>query len=124
MISYQVYKVIHLTGVFMVIFALGAVIMHSLSSGERHYPFRKPVAITHGLGMLISLVGGFGLLARLGFTHGPLPPNWALAKIGIWLIFGGLIGLLIRRPQTSKMAWIAVIVLSCCASYLANYKPF
>jgi hypothetical protein len=30
--------------------------------------WRLPAALTHGLGLVLALVGGFGLLAKLGIT--------------------------------------------------------
>lgn len=123
MISYSIYKVMHLTGVFMVIMSLGGVTIHVLNGGTRAYPWRKVVGITHGIGMLLSLVGGFGLLARLGIVHGGLP-GWVLAKLGIWLILGGLIGVLMRKPKTASSIWFLIFILGGFAAYLANYKPF
>ena len=124
MIPYHVYKVLHLTGVFMVVMALAAMALHFANGGSRQHGFRKIVAATHGFGMIISLVGGFGLLARLGFVHNAIPPGWALAKLGIWIIFGGLTSALIRRPQSARPIWFLIIALTGVAAYLANYKPF
>ena len=87
MISYSIYKIVHLLGVMMVFLSLGGVIMHAINGGEKEHSWRKPVAITHGIGLLLALVGGFGLLARLGVMHGTLP-GWVLAKLGIWFVFG------------------------------------
>ncbi|NJM09741.1 MAG: hypothetical protein HC883_02255 [Bdellovibrionaceae bacterium] len=123
MISYQVYKVLHLMGVFTVILSLGAVCMHVINGGTKQHPFRKGVGITHGVGLLISLVGGFGLLARLGVAHGGLP-GWVWAKLVIWLIFGGVTAILVRKPQTAKPMWLGILVLAVTGAYLAQYKPF
>ncbi len=67
MISYSVYKVIHLLDVLMVFLALGGVTMHFINGGGKDHSWRKPIAITHGLGLLRALVGGLGLRAYL--TH-------------------------------------------------------
>ncbi len=121
MISYAVYKIIHLVGVLMVFLALGGVATHAINGGDKSHSWRIPLAITHGLGLLISLVGGFGLLARLGIIHGGLP-GWALAKLGIWLVLGGAIGLLIRKPNLAKPMWIIILCLGAAAAYLAGAK--
>ncbi len=124
MISYQVYKVLHLAGVFMVVMSLGAMVLHAVNGGGKNHPFRKQMASTHGLGLLLSLVAGFGLLARLGFVHNQWPPGWALTKMGIWIVFGGLSSVLLRKPKLAKPLWLGIIVLFTSAAYLANYKPF
>ena len=77
---------------------------------------------THGTGLLISLVGGFGLLARLGLTGGL--PGWVYLKLAIWLGLGMSPILLYKRPQTAKAVWFILIVLFISAAYTARYKPF
>lgn len=123
MIPYQIYKIIHLLGVFMVVLALGGLATHAINGGGKEHPWRKGIAITHGVGLLISLIGGFGALARLGLAHDSLP-GWIYAKLVIWLYFGALMALLIRRKQMAKKMWFVMILLVGCAAYLAGYKPF
>ncbi len=123
MISYSVYKVIHLLGVLMVFLALGGVTMHAINGGGRDHSWRKAVAVTHGFGLLLALVGGFGLLARLGVMHGSLP-GWVLAKLGIWLVFAVLVGIVIRRKTWAKTLWVVTLLLGGVAAYLAGSKPF
>lgn len=124
MIPYHVYKVMHLTAIFMIVLSLGGMAFHAISGGGRNHPFRKNLARTHGVGLLLALIAGFGLLARLGFAHNQWPPGWAMAKIGIWLLLGGLSAVLLRKPQWGKPLWIGIIFLTGTAAYLANYKPF
>jgi hypothetical protein len=123
MISYEVYKVIHLVGVLMVFLALGGLITHAANGGSKNHSWRKPIAITHGIGLFVSLVGGFGLLARLGIVQGGLP-LWVWLKLGIWTFFAALIGVLIRKPAWAKPVWLLMIILGALAAYLAGSKPF
>lgn len=123
MISYEVYKVIHLLGVLMVFLALGGVAMHVINGGSKNHSFRKSVAITHGIGLFLSLLGGFGLLARLGIVQAGLP-TWALVKLGIWVLFGGLTAVLYRKPNAAQFIWPLIIFLGAFAAYLAGSKPF
>lgn len=123
MISAEIYKVVHLVGVLMIFLSLGGVALNAINGGIRNHMWKKPVAITHGLGMLFSLVGGFGLLARLGFAQGGLP-GWVIAKLAIWLAFGALIGVFARKPRWSKTLWPTMIVMGAAAAYLAGSKPF
>lgn len=123
MIPYAVYKVIHLVGVMMIYMSLGAVTLHVINGGGRDHSWRKPVMITHGIGLIFSLVAGFGLLARLGFVQGPTP-TWVWLKVGIWLVFGGLTAVLVRQKQLAKPVWALTLVLGAFAAYLAGNKPF
>lgn len=123
MISYSIYKVIHLLGVLMVFLSLGGVTMHVINGGGKDHAWRKPTAITHGVGLLLALVGGFGLLARLGVVHGGLP-GWVLAKLGIWFVFAIMVGVVIRKKSLAKPLWFMTILLGGVAAYLAGSKPF
>lgn len=122
MMSLLVYKNIHLLGVFMMLMALGGLILHRINGGTREHAWRKPVAITHGIGLLLALIGGFGALARLGIFW-PLP-GWAIGKLVIWLVFGALVAVIFRSPALAKPLWWVTIVLAVLAAYLALHKPF
>ena len=123
MVSYSVYKIMHLAGVMMIFLSLGGVITNSVNGGALKKNWRKPVSITNGLGLLLSLVGGFVLLARIGVIHGSLP-GWAIAKLVIWLLFGAMICLVNRLPGIAKPLWALTLVLGAAAAYLAGNKPF
>ena len=123
MISYGVYKVLHLVGAFMILLSLGGVAANSINGVPKKNSWRKAMMITHGIGMIFSLVAGFGLMARIGVVHGSLP-GWVIAKLVIWLVFGALIGVINRKPELGKPMWILIIVLGGMAAYLAGSKPF
>jgi hypothetical protein len=122
MIPMLIYKNLHLIGVFMLFIAVGGLIVHQIGVGIREHPWRRTMVITHGIGMVLVLVGGFGMLARLGIFW-PWP-GWVVGKIVIWLIFGGLIAVLGRSPTLAKPLWWIAIVLGTLAAYLALNKPF
>jgi hypothetical protein len=122
MLSFIFYKNLHLIGVFMLFVALGGLMLHQINAATRENRWRKPVAITHGLGLLLVLVGGFGMLARLDMSW-PWP-GWVIAKIVIWIIFGALIAVVGRAPSLAKALWWITIVLGAAAAYLALNKPF
>jgi hypothetical protein len=123
MIPYSVYKVVHLVGVMMVYLALGGAATHAINGGGRNHAWRKAVAVTHGLGLVMALVGGFGLLARLGLAKDGLPV-WIYVKLAIWTVFGGLTAVLLRKPHLGKAIWGITIALGALAAYLAGSKPF
>jgi hypothetical protein len=122
-ISYAIYKILHLVGVLMVFLALGGVVTNSINGGEKKHSWHRPISFTHGIGLLLSLIGGFGLLARLGIVQGGLP-GWAMAKLGIWVLFAVLIGVVSRKPSWAKPIWPLIIILGAVAAYLAGSKPF
>lgn len=93
--SYEVYKVMHVFSVVM--FAiLGGM---AIAKDELH----KAVKITIGTFSLLILVGGMGLLARIGISHGAGWPTWAILKVVIWLILAGLFGFISKRGCKKKM---------------------
>lgn len=123
MLSFVFYKNLHLLGVVMLLVALGGLMLHQINAARRENIWRKPVAITHGVGLLLVLVGGFGMLARLEIVSWPWP-GWVIAKLVIWVIFGALIAVLGRAPSLAKPLWWITIALGATAAYLALNKPF
>lgn len=123
MLDFLTYKWIHLFGLFMVWTALGGSIFHAMNGGTRDTNTqRKLIAITHGIGMFIILLGGFGGLARLGMTEGL--PGWIIAKLGVWVLVGAMLPIANRFPKVGMGLFLALPVLGGVAAYLALYKPF
>lgn len=121
MIPYEVYKTLHLLGLIMVFLSLGGVTLHAMNGGTRETNRgRGWSAAWHGLGLLFLLVGGFGMLARLGLSVA----GWVWGKLVIWVLLGGAISLAARRPTLGRTVWIGSAVLGLAATYLALYKPF
>jgi len=109
------YKLLHLIAMLSALVALGGLIAGP-SAG-----FRKALVAVHGTAMLILLVAGFGAHAKLGLDG--FPP-WLWGKIGVWLVLGGIVVPIRKRPE-SKALWLGlVIVLASLSSWLALYKPF
>jgi hypothetical protein len=119
--TYSFYKVLHLIGVFMIVMPLSAIAMHTALGGDRTHLWRRPAAIVHGLGMLVCIVAGFGALAKLQL--GETFPLWVTLKLGIWLILGGMIGLMYRFRSRGFLLWGVLLALASVASYLAIVKP-
>lgn len=122
--SYEFYKVLHLVGIFMVLTSVSSLTLHVIGGGNKiNTPFRKVLMIVHGIGVLITLVAGFGLLARLGLARSGIP-NWALVKLVIWGYFAVATVFVYRMPKHAKGFWFKIIVLASISAYLAIYKPF
>ncbi|HEX5386600.1 MAG TPA: hypothetical protein VFW66_07885 [Gemmatimonadales bacterium] len=123
--SYQAYKVIHLFGIFLAFAALGGVALVVANGATRESNVaRKLAGMSHGIAMLIVLVAGFGLLARLGVTHGGAFPGWVWGKLVIWLIVSLLLAVPYRRPELARAVFFAIPVLGGIAAWLAISKPF
>ena len=104
----------------MVLISVAALTLHVMNGGTKDFAHRKLIGMTHGIGLLISFVAGFGLIARLqtGFT------TWIYAKLFIWLVFGGLTALIYKKPGAARIIWFVIILLAAFATFLARYKPF
>lgn len=122
MISYTVYKFIHFAGVIGLFLALGSLAaLRIAGSGKPHATWRVFV-ISHGVSLFLILLGGFGMLARLGI-HWPWP-SWLTAKLVLWLFFGGSLALLKRKPEWSLPLWLILLVTGVAAVYLGTFKPW
>lgn len=124
MFPHEFYNVVHIIGIVLVMSALGATAIHALNGGTRQTNrARGLVAALHGVGALLILVGGFGMLARLGFRHGAMFPGWLWVKLAVWVTVAALLAVPYRRPGLAKPIYLALPVLGGLAAYMAIYKP-
>lgn len=114
MISYEVYKVIHLSSLALLLtgFAL------------QFYGVKtKLFKILTGVATLFVLVSGMGLMARLGIGHGQAWPVWIFVKFTIWFIVGVGSAVVVKRaPQLGSIAYALMMVLFVIAAITANFK--
>lgn len=113
---YDFYKVLHLSGLILLFMGLGAMFFGPRSESGR---LSSMGLALHGIGALILIVAGFGLHARTGGEWA----GWLFAKIGIWVLIGGLPFVVKRKFLPSGMAWILAVALGIAAAWLAVYKP-
>jgi hypothetical protein len=127
MISHSVYKVIHLIGLILLMSALGGAAVRAMvatAGGPGASPAtRRLLAILHGVGAFLILLGGFGMLARLGAMHGAFP-GWVWVKIVVWGLLAVALMVPRRRPGLALPLLLALPVLGGLAAYMAIYKPF
>lgn len=121
--SQTFYLLVHLLGIFLLLTGLAGVSVHAANGGtKQNSRTRKLTAILHGVGAFLVLLGGFGMLARLGITGAF--PGWVWAKLVIWLLLGGAVVLPYRRPDFARIAIVLIPLLCLVAAWLAVYKPF
>jgi hypothetical protein len=121
MFSYELYKWLHILGILMVFIAFGGAIFkepQTATSGKD--PARKTLSILHGVGLLLVLVAGFGMLARLGLVTET--PHWVWAKLAIWLALGAWIALALRRKFPRIVLISGAVGLGAMAAALALWK--
>jgi len=114
--SHTFYYFIHFAGVICLFLGMGAI----LGMGEDLKHINKFVGMFHGIGLLLLLVGGFGLVARLqtGF------PVWLIIKIGLWLCLSMIMILAKRKICTPKATAILAMILGLVAVAMCVFKPF
>lgn len=117
--SFEFYKILHVVGVMLLFTALGGVTLHALSGGDKG---RKLLAASHGVALLLLLVAGFGMIAKLKLAA-PYP-GWIWGKLVIWLLLGGAVVLPRKKPELAKPLFLALPLLGGVAAWLAIMKPF
>jgi len=116
------YQVLHIVGISMVFLGYGALLARSMAAPD-NVSVRKLGSITSGIGLTLILVAGFGLISSplmgLNFTD-----TWILVKFVIWLILGGLIVLINRKPQLAMLLWCLLIALGATAAIMVYVVRF
>lgn len=120
--TFEFYKIIHMAGLICLFFGFGGLLVASYSGVQLKTPARIMSFATHGIGLLLLLLGGFGMLAKMGImAH---LPGWAVAKLIIWILMGLGISLVKRKGYIGWPVAILLIVLGTTAAVLAINKPF
>lgn len=121
MLSLEIYKILHIGSLVATLGAQAAMI-GAISGGN----LKKDGAIkffsaVHGIGMVLLLISGFGMLARLNYTSWPL---WFYFKIALYLVVGGLMALIFRQGKLKYLLFMFIITFASIGAYLGIMKPF
>ncbi len=120
--SYEFYKVIHLLGLMALFCGFGGVLVSAFAGISLSGKAKKMALATHGVGLLLIVISGFGMAARMGYMA--KLPGWIHAKIAIWVILGVAVALARRKGKIGWPIAILLLGLGMTAAYLAVNKPF
>jgi hypothetical protein len=111
LMDHTTYKIIHLVGIAALALGVGGM----MADGKN----RRAFAICQGIGLLVMLVSGFGLLAKLhlGFPH------FAIVKTVLWLVIGAMPVMLRRLKAPVFVAILASLTLVGIMAWLGMMKP-
>ena len=124
--DYNAYKLVHVVGLLLLFASLGglAVLGGLGTDPARSTPFKAVLNAFHGLGLVVLLVAGFGLLAKLDMSAPDKWGGWVYAKIVLWVVFGAAVVPLKRAPSLARLGLLLLVGLGCAAGWLALMKPF
>ncbi len=119
--SYEFYRILHFTGLAAFFICVGALFQFPYLSEDKKIPLKKFWMKIHGAALLLIILGGFGMYARLALP--PPIPHWIWGKLCIWLFFGGSLTLFIRKPKMAKLTLLLILLCAAAAFTLVRYKP-
>jgi len=119
--SYSAYKVLHLFGVLLLFVSLGGLTSLRMVPAAHVPPTAgRWLRMLHGLSLLVILVAGFGLTARLSLFA--TWPAWFWLKLTLWLVLGGVV-VVIRRAQGLARALLVLLpLIGALAAWVAIYR--
>jgi len=122
MTAVYIYKIFHLLGMALLLTSLAGVATHAVGGGTKESnPAGRLLAMAHGLGLLLVLVSGFGMLARLDLSFSG---GWVWVKVLIWLVLGAATALPYRSQAAARSLPIVLPLLVGLAACMALFKPF
>lgn len=118
--SIEFYRFIHVLGFLLIAVSFGFVASLGSDSHADSAKHRKFVGATHGIGLLLLLVAGFGLIAK---QHISWPfPWWVFLKLAIWLALAAGLPILRKRPEARIIGLVVCIGLMAIAAFLGIFS--
>jgi hypothetical protein len=115
---YEFYKILHFTGLIITFTSLAGYIFYLL--GNKTGDKKKFFSILHGVGLIILLVSGFGLAARLGYMQ--QLPMWIYVKLAIWFLVGAALTVIKKQVLSPMGLYVMIVVLGVLAAVTAVTK--
>jgi hypothetical protein len=120
--TFETYKIIHMIGLALLMIGLAGVLFAFATSKIVPGKVKMLGFAFHGLGLLLIIVSGFGMAARLGIMAGL--PGWLYGKLGIWVLMALGASLAKRKANSAGLISILFAALVGVAAWLAITKPF
>lgn len=120
--TYEFYKVLHMLGLMTLFFGFGGLLIATFSGVALQPKARGMAFATHGLGLLLIFISGFGMAGKLGLMKDM--PHWLQGKMVIWLLLAVCISLVKRKGRIGWPITILLLGLGTTAAFLAVNKPF
>ena len=114
----EFYKVVHIVAAFVLLSALG-VLYTAYARKEHQFKHRSLILSAHGLCLILIMISGFGMLAKLGIMS--QLPMWVILKLLIWLAIGILPIFAKRFQRYAYSVWFLTLALAAFAVMLAIY---
>jgi hypothetical protein len=124
--SPEFYKFLHLVGLVLIVLSFTILSFGYYYKNQIEKPWKLIGSIGHGLGLLLILISGFGLAAKIGlFANGMGSlPIWFLTKIVFWIVIGGVVVLIRKKGYQNITLYCLVIAILLIPMFLGLFKPF
>ena len=117
-----IYFPIHFLGIFLLFMSLGAMCVYCRNGGTKEdNPSRKFLASMHGLGLLLTIIGGMGLMKAFAVSANGMPA-WIIVKLCIWLFLGMASMLVYKFPKRATLFFFLFCFCGCLAGLAAWFK--
>lgn len=120
--TYEFYKTLHLFSLILTFGALFSLLAINFFAEDSKKAITKKLSMAHGIGLLLVVISGFGLTARLGYFSEL--PGWIYVKLVLWLTVGGIIAVINRKKIGYFTLFFILVLLPVIGSLLAVNKPF
>jgi len=122
MLTLKFYTWLHVLGVMLLLAAFGGAILREVPASRADDRMRGRISMLHGIGLLLILVAGFGMAARLEIFS--VFPAWMIAKLVLWLFLGGWLVVAYKR-RLSRLVLLGVAIgASALSAWIGIMKPF
>lgn len=119
---YVAYKLLHYAGLFLLFTSLGGLCALRLA-GSPGPQGERWLKILHGVALLMILVAGFGLLARIGQAAPGGWAAWVWLKLALYAFLGAAPVLIQRAERLVGLLLVLLPLLGLGGALLALYKP-
>lgn len=117
---YEFYKILHLAGLIVLISVVSALIYRTWADNNAPIKGKRFLMVLHGIAVVVMLVSGFGLLARLGIMSSW--PTWVWIKLAAWFFVIVSPSLVMRVPSSRKFMWWLFPAVLIATAFAVIYK--